>query len=174
MRILSVALLISLFFGCLSNQAFTSQDVREPCSIVTADEVAAICGYENLSAQGLSRVYFTKCDYSLGGENLVSIAYYPETEGTYEEYKEGIETEFPQTNPSLYAEIVQEDLGIGDKSLLVKVFDNETKEPVGIHVAAFEKRSLIGVFTFQFNQTNRCFSEEKAKRIAQLAIQRPG
>lgn len=173
MRILFFALLFSILFGCISMQAFTAEDIKNPCSIVTAAEVAAVCGLSSLTAEPFPTPVMAKCDYYETKNStlpLISIAYLPDPGKSYAEYKKSLESFRSNISPSFKVRIEQEDMGLGDRSFLASVRDSEKNKTVGYYLSVFKGSSQIDVFNPNLNESNGCFGPEKSKKIAKLAV----
>jgi len=189
------AILLFTFFafvlsmGCISNQAFTSTDIRNPCSIVSADEISSICGFGKLDAVPIyddlgdgfvysrcvympanttANVSGAKCDDDVcftGGSSpfFFILQYIPHSDLTYAEYKEVFSTN--QTS------LVKEDIGIGEKSFIGKSTDEDNKT-VSIFAVAFKGSSRVWVTAEDANLSDKCFNDEKTEQITALAFSR--
>jgi len=196
-----------LFFlaGCLSNQAFTDKDVENPCSIVTVDDISAICGSSNMEGVpffvdyrsqntiiGSSGYLISKCDFqkigsgtSVAGESctasnctklvvakspLVEVVYSPVADLSYEEFKLSLANDVSAIMP-VNITIEKENLGFGDSSIIARASSQDGKgnEIETMVLAVYKGESSILVNSRQ-NIENKCFSEEKVRKIAELAI----
>ena len=163
-------MLLLLTIGCLSNQAFTSADVRNPCSIVSADEISSICGFGKLDAVPIyddmgDELVYSRCVYypTNSTSSIFILQYIPHSDLSYTEYKEVF-----NTNQTF---LVKEDIGIGEKSFAGKSTDEENKT-ISIFAVAFKGSSRVWVTAEDANLSDNCFNDEKTKQITALAFSR--
>jgi len=184
MKALPFALLVFSFFlfGCISDKGFSDQDIKNPCSIVSADEIASVCGYPTLKSQDnyidlrsafmgipFGNEVSGACEYLVTDNRssmVASTTYLPNSGISGAEYKKELEKFNTQMDSGL--EIEREGLGFGDSSYLILVNSGNSTE--GIAVQVFDGASVISVVISSQDGQNKCFEEEKAIGIAKLAF----
>jgi hypothetical protein len=173
-----------LFAGCLSNQAFVAEQIKNPCSVVTVEEMKDICGYSYLESEEhytdfrgdffgmpVGPQVTSTCEYRTSNNRSTTVtivSYFPESDLTYSEYKNELERFNDEMNSNLIIE--EENLEIGDNSFLLRSIDRINNETSSISIQVFKGSSVISVVIPNINETNKCFSRENTKKIAQLAL----
>jgi len=146
-----------------------------PCSLVKADDIQKICGYENVTTTIVPDVL--ACIYSspeirnqsVGNSFLTVMMLKPYAQaGTYESIKQ----EFVFENATESSSVIDENF-IGEKSFFV-VYKSKTDDRVFSNkLVAFKGDAMIVVWASPRPGANEtCDNKEKMEEVASLAISR--
>jgi len=154
---------------------FQNLKASYPCSLVKADDIQKICGYENVTTtivpDALACIYSSPeiHNQSVGNSFLRVIVLKPYTEaGTYETIKQ----EFIFENATESSSVVDENF-IGERSFFV-VYKSKTDGRVFSNkLVAFKGDAMIMVIASpRPGAKETCNNKEKMEEVASLAISR--